>query len=36
MPLRFDNRFIRALPGDAGAGRDSRQIAGALYARVRP
>ncbi len=36
MPLRFDNRFIHALPGEAGTGRDTRQITGALYARVAP
>src|SRR5574343_1522770 len=36
MPLPFDNRFIYALPGEAVTGRDTRQITGALYARVAP
>ena len=34
--LRFDNRFVRELPGDPEAGPRLRQVHGALYSRVEP
>jgi uncharacterized protein YdiU (UPF0061 family) len=34
--LRFDNRFIRELPGDAVRGPGVREVRGALYSRVDP
>jgi uncharacterized protein YdiU (UPF0061 family) len=34
--LRFDNSFVRSLPGDAEAGPRRRQVLGALYSRVDP
>ena len=36
MPLRFDNRFIDALPGDPEAGPRIRQVPAALWSRVDP
>ena len=34
--LRFDNTFVRELPGDAEAGPRVRQVHGALHSRVDP
>jgi len=34
--LHFDNRFLRALPGDPDTGNIPRQVAGACYSRVNP
>ena len=34
--LRFDNRFVRELPGDPEKGPRLRQVHGALYSRVHP
>ena len=34
--LRFDNTFVRDLPGDPVAGSRRRQVHGALYSRVDP
>ena len=34
--LRFDNAFVRELPGDHEAGPRRRQVHGALYSRVDP
>jgi uncharacterized protein YdiU (UPF0061 family) len=34
--LRFDNTFVRHLPGDAETGPRRRQVHGALYSRVEP
>ena len=34
--LRFDNAFVRELPGDDEAGPRRRQVHGALYSRVDP
>ena len=34
--LRFDNRFVRELPGDPEAGPRLRQVHGALYSLVEP
>ncbi len=34
--LRFDNAFVRELPGDPVEGPQVRQVHGALYSRVRP
>jgi uncharacterized protein YdiU (UPF0061 family) len=34
--LRFDNAFVRELPGDDEAGSRRRQVHGALYSRVDP
>jgi uncharacterized protein YdiU (UPF0061 family) len=34
--LRFDNAFVRELPGDPEAGPRLRQVEGALYSRVEP
>jgi len=34
--LRFDNRFVRELPGDPDAAARPRQVHRALYSRVRP
>jgi uncharacterized protein YdiU (UPF0061 family) len=34
--LRFDNRFVRELPGDPETARSSRQVFGAMYSRVAP
>lgn len=34
--LRFDNAFVRELPGDPDTGPDVRQVFGALYSRVEP
>ncbi len=37
MPaLRFDNRFVRELPGDPERGPRVRQVSGALYSHVEP
>ena len=36
MPLRFDNRFIAALPGDPESGPRIRQVHGALWSAVEP
>ncbi|WP_159016415.1 protein adenylyltransferase SelO [Cognatiluteimonas profundi] len=37
MPaLRFDNRFLRELPGDPDSGPGIRQVHGALWSRVEP
>lgn len=37
MPtLRFDNAFVRELPGDPETGPRQRQVHGALYSRVTP
>ncbi len=33
---RFDNRFVRELPGDPEEGRHVRQVYGACYSRVEP
>jgi len=34
--LRFDNRFVRELPGDPVAGNMRRQVNGACYSRIEP
>jgi uncharacterized protein YdiU (UPF0061 family) len=34
--LRFDNCFIRDLPGDPDRGRGARQVEGAVYSRIDP
>ena len=34
--LRFDNAFVRELPGDPQQGGRPRQVQGALYSRVSP
>jgi uncharacterized protein YdiU (UPF0061 family) len=34
--LRFDNAFVRELPGDPDEGTSRRQVHGALYSRVMP
>jgi serine/tyrosine/threonine adenylyltransferase len=34
--LRFDNRFVRELPGDAESGPRLRQVHGAAFSRVEP
>lgn len=34
--LRFDNRFVRELPGDPSSEPRSRQVLGAAYSRVSP
>jgi uncharacterized protein YdiU (UPF0061 family) len=34
--LRFDNAFVRDLPGDPREGPQRRQVHGALYSRVQP
>jgi uncharacterized protein YdiU (UPF0061 family) len=34
--LRFDNAFVRHLPGDASAENRTRQVHGALYSQVQP
>ena len=34
--LRFDNRFVRELPGDPDTSARPRQVRGALYSRVLP
>ena len=34
--LRFDNTFVRELPGDAEEGARRRQVHGAVYSRVMP
>lgn len=34
--LRFDNAFVRELPGDAQVGGRPRQVQGAVYSRVNP
>ncbi len=36
VSLRFDNAFVRELPGDTQAGGRPRQVQGALYSRVNP
>ncbi len=36
VSLRFDNAFVRELPGDEQAGGRPRQVQGALYSRVNP
>ena len=35
-PLRFDNAFVRELPGDPERGARLRQVPGALYSHVSP
>ena len=35
-PLRFDNRFLRELPGDPETGPRVRQVEGALWSAVEP
>jgi serine/tyrosine/threonine adenylyltransferase len=35
-PLRFDNAFVRELPGDSETGSSPRQVYGALFSRVLP
>ena len=34
--LRFDNRFVRELPGDPEADNHVRPVHGACYSRVMP
>lgn len=34
--LRFDNAFVRELPGDPDTAPGIRQVHGALYSRVEP
>jgi serine/tyrosine/threonine adenylyltransferase len=34
--LRFDNSFVRALPGDSESSNHRRQVHGACFSRVRP
>ena len=34
--LRFDNRFVRDLPGDPEEGPRVRQVEGAMWSSVRP
>jgi uncharacterized protein YdiU (UPF0061 family) len=34
--FRFDNRFVRELPGDANGENERRQVHGACYSRVNP
>jgi len=34
--LRFDNKFIRELPGDPQANNARRQVKGACFSRVTP
>ncbi len=36
MTLRFDNAFLRELPGDPDQGPGTRQVAAAAWSRVRP
>jgi uncharacterized protein YdiU (UPF0061 family) len=36
LDLRFDNRFLRELPGDSEAGARVRQVEGAAWSRVEP
>jgi uncharacterized protein YdiU (UPF0061 family) len=36
LDLRFDNRFLRELPGDSEAGPRVRQVEGAAWSRVDP
>ncbi|MBJ6982930.1 YdiU family protein [Luteimonas sp. MC1572] len=36
MPLRFDNAFLRELPGDPDQGPGTREVAGAAWSRVLP
>ena len=36
LDLRFDNAFVRELPGDPEQGARRRQVEGALYSRVDP
>jgi uncharacterized protein YdiU (UPF0061 family) len=36
LALRFDDRFVRELPGDADLRRTPRQVRGACYSRVLP
>jgi serine/tyrosine/threonine adenylyltransferase len=36
MMLTFDNRFLRAFPGDVSTSRHSRQVQGAMWSRVEP
>lgn len=36
MTLRFDNSFVRDLPGDPEAGARRRQVQGAMYSRIEP
>ncbi|HEY5719374.1 MAG TPA: YdiU family protein, partial [Gammaproteobacteria bacterium] len=36
LPLRFDNRFVRELPGDPSGAPHPRQVHGACYSRVQP
>jgi serine/tyrosine/threonine adenylyltransferase len=36
MPLHFDNRFLRELPGDPSEARHSRQVHAAMWSRVAP
>lgn len=34
--IKFDNRFVRELPGDLNEGPSSRQVLGACYSRISP
>ncbi|MDO8946157.1 MAG: YdiU family protein [Desulfocapsaceae bacterium] len=36
LPLRFDNKFVRELPGDQQADNYRRQVTGACYSGVQP
>ncbi|HVH33883.1 MAG TPA: protein adenylyltransferase SelO family protein, partial [Tahibacter sp.] len=36
LDFRFDNAFVRELPGDPESGTQSRQVHGALYSAVTP
>ena len=36
MPIRFDNRFVRELPGDAETATTRRQVLGACWSPVHP
>jgi serine/tyrosine/threonine adenylyltransferase len=36
MTVEFDNRFLRALPGDASDATHSRQVHDAMWSRVKP
>ncbi|MFM7930363.1 MAG: hypothetical protein ACKO9Q_21875, partial [Pirellula sp.] len=36
MPLNFDNRFVRELPGETGSVGASRKVLGACYSPAMP
>jgi len=36
LNLRFDNSFVRELPGDPQSGNQRRQVHGALFSRIEP